>query len=149
MITKTTLIARFMEPSWSPSGADRTQVGPMLAPWTLLSGNPFFKKQTNRILLTLSLYIVHFSICHIESWLVAVMAWCWQGVIVWYVIPSIIKCGMKLLWVWISNFIPHITWHVITYPCYIKLNHVSKRAPWSSVTQNHWNPDEFGRKLLT
>ena len=33
-----TLITRFMEPTWGPSGADRTQVGPMLAPWTLLSG---------------------------------------------------------------------------------------------------------------
>ena len=33
-----TLIARFMEPTWGLSGADRTQVGPMLAPWTLLSG---------------------------------------------------------------------------------------------------------------
>ena len=32
-----TLIARFMWPTWGPSGADRTQVGPMLAPWTLLS----------------------------------------------------------------------------------------------------------------
>ena len=32
------LIASFMEPTWGPSGADRTQVGPMLAPWTLLSG---------------------------------------------------------------------------------------------------------------
>ena len=27
-----------MGPTWCPSGADRTQVGPMLAPWTLLSG---------------------------------------------------------------------------------------------------------------
>ena len=27
-----------MRPTWGPSGADRTQVGPMLAPWTLLSG---------------------------------------------------------------------------------------------------------------
>ena len=35
----TTLIARFMGPTWGPSGANRTQVGPMLAPWTLLSGN--------------------------------------------------------------------------------------------------------------
>ena len=34
----TTLISRFMGPTWGPSGADRTQVGPMLAPWTLLSG---------------------------------------------------------------------------------------------------------------
>ena len=32
------LIARFMRPTWGPSGADRTQVGPMLVPWTLLSG---------------------------------------------------------------------------------------------------------------
>ena len=30
--------ARFMGPTWGASGADRTQVGPMLAPWTLLSG---------------------------------------------------------------------------------------------------------------
>ena len=27
-----------MGPKWGPPGADRTQVGPMLAPWTLLSG---------------------------------------------------------------------------------------------------------------
>ena len=35
---KISLIARFMGPTWGPSGADRTQVGPMLAPWNLLSG---------------------------------------------------------------------------------------------------------------
>ena len=32
------LIAKLMGPTWGPSGADRTQVGPMLALWTLLSG---------------------------------------------------------------------------------------------------------------
>ena len=32
------LITRFMGPTWGPSEADRAQVGPMLAPWTLLSG---------------------------------------------------------------------------------------------------------------
>ena len=31
------LIARFMGPAWGSSGADRTQVGPILAPWTLQS----------------------------------------------------------------------------------------------------------------
>ena len=36
-----TLIARLMRPTRGPSGAERTQVGPMLAPWTLLSGNYF------------------------------------------------------------------------------------------------------------
>ena len=35
---KTPRIARFMGQPWGPSGADRTQVVPMLAPWTLLSG---------------------------------------------------------------------------------------------------------------
>ena len=33
-----TLIARFMGPTWGPSGADKTHVGPLLASWTLLSG---------------------------------------------------------------------------------------------------------------
>ena len=33
-----TPIARLMGPTWGPSGAHRKQVGPMLAPWTLLSG---------------------------------------------------------------------------------------------------------------
>ena len=28
-----------MGPTWGPSRADRTQVGPMLAPWTLFSGS--------------------------------------------------------------------------------------------------------------
>ena len=35
------LIASFTGPTWGPSGADRTQVGPMLAPWTLLFGIVF------------------------------------------------------------------------------------------------------------
>ena len=34
----TSLIARFMGATWGPPEADRTQMGPMLAPWTLLSG---------------------------------------------------------------------------------------------------------------
>ena len=32
-------ISRFMGPTWGAPGADRTPVGPMLAPWTLLSGS--------------------------------------------------------------------------------------------------------------
>ena len=35
---KHTQIARFMGPTWDPPGADRTQVGPMLATLTLLYG---------------------------------------------------------------------------------------------------------------
>ena len=33
-----TLIARFMWPTWGPPGSWRPQVGPTLTPWTLLSG---------------------------------------------------------------------------------------------------------------
>ena len=38
--SEATLIARFMGPIWGPAGAERTQMGPMLVPWTLLSGYP-------------------------------------------------------------------------------------------------------------
>ena len=38
LLGEPTLIARFMGPTWGPSGADRTHVGPIWAPWTLLSG---------------------------------------------------------------------------------------------------------------
>ena len=33
-----TQIAKFMGPTWGPPGSYRTQMDPMLAPWTLLSG---------------------------------------------------------------------------------------------------------------
>ena len=41
-----TQIATFIGPTWGPSGADRTQVGPMLAPWTLLSGKLCYTHST-------------------------------------------------------------------------------------------------------
>ena len=39
---KYSLIARFTGPTWGPSGADRTQMGPILVPWTLLCGLVFW-----------------------------------------------------------------------------------------------------------
>ena len=35
-----TQITKFMGPIWGPPGSCRPQMGPMLAPWTLLSGIP-------------------------------------------------------------------------------------------------------------
>ena len=57
-----TLLARFMGPTWGPSGAGRTQVGPMLAPWTLLSWELILRPE---------------SICCIgwHSWLVGSLSW--------------------------------------------------------------------------
>ena len=44
------LIAMFMGPTWGPSGADRTQVGPMLTPWTSLSAmNHIFRHSTTTV----------------------------------------------------------------------------------------------------
>ena len=40
-------IAKFMGPTWGPPGSCRPQMGPMLAPWTLLSGSP---KYTCRVI---------------------------------------------------------------------------------------------------
>ena len=38
-IPKRTQIAKFMGPTWGPPGSCRPQMGPMSAPWNLLSGN--------------------------------------------------------------------------------------------------------------
>ena len=38
-LSRATQIARFMGPAWGPPGSCRPQMGPMLAPCTLLSGN--------------------------------------------------------------------------------------------------------------
>ena len=48
------LIARFMGPTWGPSGADRTQVGHMLALWTLLSWRVWEINQNPLLLICLN-----------------------------------------------------------------------------------------------
>ena len=37
--SRRTQIAKFMGPTWGPPGTCRSQMGPMFAPWTLLSGS--------------------------------------------------------------------------------------------------------------
>ena len=61
------LIARFVVSTWGPSGADRTQVGPMLAPWTLLSGLGRHRGQSwnQDQPLTLTAHTTHYSM---TSW---------------------------------------------------------------------------------
>ena len=48
VVIQTTLIARFMGPIWGLPGADRTQVGSMLAPWPLLSENSTYSQSKDR-----------------------------------------------------------------------------------------------------
>ena len=40
-VSRGSQIAKFMGPTWGPPGSCRPQMGPMLAPWTLLSGMPW------------------------------------------------------------------------------------------------------------
>ena len=75
MNEKVSLIARIMRPTWGPSGADRTHVGPMLAPWTLLSGltwhlwkSEFFKhcvawRDISRVYFLLPSYLYEWNFC--------------------------------------------------------------------------------------
>ena len=71
------LIERFMGPTWGPSGAGRTQVGPMFAPWILLSGNcsitsmrgPAAFVNTWRFPCTSITHTTFaFSDCHLPNW---------------------------------------------------------------------------------
>ena len=54
------LTASFMGPTWGPSGADRSQMGPLLAPWSLLSGvasKSRVHKKTILVLVTTEMFL--------------------------------------------------------------------------------------------
>ena len=70
------LIARFMAPTWGPSGADSTQVGPMLAPWTLLSGIYFVLIKGNRANINIERHTCEAKLCMRWSKSRLSMAWC-------------------------------------------------------------------------
>ena len=78
------LIARIMGPTWGSSGADRTQVGHMLAPWTLLSGYIWSKDVLSYlypfkvVLSTRPEIISHFIYCIAQVMLLTlVQDWCY------------------------------------------------------------------------
>ena len=60
-ISSTFEAARFMGPTWGPPGTCWPQVGPMLAPWTLLSRIPSS---------------MHMMLGCVLLWLCAVVVWC-------------------------------------------------------------------------
>ena len=66
----TTLIARFMGPTWGLPGADRTQVGPMWATWTLLSGHIIIWRFCD--ILHLIIYIGLYRACYFASIIIAI-----------------------------------------------------------------------------
>ena len=59
-------MARFMGPTWGLTGAERTQVGPMLAPWTLLSGCLHQAESTGRYSLVIVGKLYHRRLCGLK-----------------------------------------------------------------------------------
>ena len=57
-----TQIAKFMGPTWGPPGSCGPQMGPMLAPWTLLSGD-IFKFSWMKIYDFIELNWFHICVC--------------------------------------------------------------------------------------
>ena len=90
------LIVRFMGPTWGPSGADRTQVGPMLAPWTLLSG----------------LFLFRFQFCCRHYW-------GWRNFIIfWETLEAITSNFPWYIYVCRKLFGGHVVDHGSRSPCY-------------------------------
>ena len=57
ILQNTPQIAKFMAPTWDPPGSCRPQMGPMLAPWILLSGTFW----TNDYLMSLRSIVTNFN----------------------------------------------------------------------------------------
>ena len=81
------LIARFMGPTWGPSGAARTQVGPILVPWTMQSGMYCLQRVPCAVIkaaplnaLRICLYYIyiyiHQTMCIEFYWICARFCWC-------------------------------------------------------------------------
>ena len=152
-----------MGPTWGPSGADRTQVGPMLARWTLLSGIPWIKFMSTSY--EIGLRWMPQNIFHDKSIFVQVMTWCIHATIHYLsrhgkVIASIIKCGCWSLrsaaveaWKWIRNFISHFIRHVITYAYWNwSYSMLAKRGHWKRHCwprcEHFWCWQQFWNKKL-
>ena len=128
----TTLIARFMGATWGPSGADRTQVSPMLTPWTLLSGYPKGSGSIQYDFITRAQFICRLivishevSFLDLTGYSAAIEGfWSWNDLqdpllLTWFDInPSTYKKLHPLYSVrWNYYPFPNCTMHVITCPC--------------------------------
>ena len=128
------LIARFMGPTWGPSGADRTQVGPMLAPWPLLSGititadafTPFVGKISSAMTLVISILVSNDKSCDISAWRNAIKCKWISMMSKKYFIPSRFKC---------LSHVKVIPWEAImgryaSFPDKLSGRVWSKGVPW-------------------
>ena len=105
------LKARFMGPTWGPSGADRTQVGPMLAPCTLLFGVPYSGNHAKTCMLNsdscISVWL--FSILIQASIIISTRRYYHisTGRLVWHITSSLQLTNHTYIYVYIRLIILH------------------------------------------
>ena len=74
-----------MGPKWGPSGADRTQVGLMLASWTLLSGDVSLVSSKSDQNFTFQIVVLcAISFCIVQQYIASLYVFClgrwWNGI---------------------------------------------------------------------
>ena len=108
---------RFMGPTWDPPGSCRPQVGPMLVPWTLLSGTlwtwvnstsnqPQQHNKVQNVFLTLGKYCTNNMYIYIHILYLYM-----------YTCKHIIYDDFGARMAGTTNYMPHYLWDVITCPC--------------------------------
>ena len=70
----TSQIAKFMEPTWGPPGSCWPQMGPMLAPWTLLLGLTLLHQSQTSPTVVRHMFVT-WVLIHLEIWSVWTGKW--------------------------------------------------------------------------
>ena len=118
LILISSLIEGFMGPSWGPPGADRTQLRPMLALWTLISGIYFNASSTQPTKRVIYVWVYAGQLFSRQRLLI----WLWI-IILTCIISGCINHQQKWLFNQHHRQIPHakfvamILCPLTTYPC--------------------------------
>ena len=132
------LIARFMGPTWGSLGADRTQVGPLLAPWTLISRTLWMTVIYQICLLVPAIlnpsYIWHVIVIHkvfaIDKTLISNLC---SKQRLRTLVTTFLSISPFLMWLLLLNirlimFVRITLFHINVYICYVELiilSHIS------------------------
>ena len=144
-----TQIAKFMGPTWGPPGSCRPQMGPMLVPWTLLSGNipvlVHWEWSAIRALNKKCSLAPTWNLTVDIRWLFLMMFWIWCCYVVCNVVlimPTINQAPIVLTHSpWLHVCTPSLwhcfSWHLILFTI---LNYIKPRQlPVNSQpTHSHW-----------
>ena len=98
--TKYTQITKFLGPTWDPPGSYRPQMGPMLAPWTLLSGCELYFMRY-----TAAFYEIYSSSSYDITWHDLYLCVCWWHENMW---NSPLSNDQEILLPYVVAWISHV-----------------------------------------